>query len=70
MHVIQQSPLIDDGLDVEHLNVLAVMTAPRQDARGAIGATERANTIRRIRRLACRCAEGYLKAHQPEAESE
>jgi glycyl-tRNA synthetase alpha chain len=40
------------------------------DARGAVGATERANTIRRIRRLACRCAEGYLKAHQPEAKSE
>jgi glycyl-tRNA synthetase alpha chain len=30
------------------------------DARGAISVTERAATIRRIRRLACRAAEGWL----------
>jgi glycyl-tRNA synthetase alpha chain len=30
------------------------------DARGALSVTERAATIQRIRRLACRCAESWL----------
>jgi glycyl-tRNA synthetase alpha chain len=30
------------------------------DARGALSVTERAESIQRIRRLACRCAESYL----------
>jgi glycyl-tRNA synthetase alpha chain len=32
------------------------------DARGAVGATERAHFIQRIRRLACRCAKVYMQA--------
>ena len=30
------------------------------DARGALSVTERATSIQRIRRLACRCADAYL----------
>jgi len=34
------------------------------DARGALGVTERAASIQRIRRLACRCAEAWLEARR------
>ena len=33
------------------------------DARGALSVTERANLVRRIRRLACRCAEQWVRLH-------
>jgi glycyl-tRNA synthetase alpha chain len=34
------------------------------DARGALSVTERATSIQRIRRLACRCAETYLEERE------
>jgi glycyl-tRNA synthetase alpha chain len=47
-------PAYEATLKCSHLfNVL--------DARGAFSVTERAATIQRIRRLACRCAEAYLE---------
>jgi glycyl-tRNA synthetase alpha chain len=46
-------PAYEAALKCSHLfNVL--------DARGALSVTERAASIQRIRRLACRAAEGYL----------
>jgi len=53
----QDSPLVlpayEAVLKCSHLfNVL--------DARGALSVTERATSIQRIRRLACRCADAYL----------
>ena len=46
-------PAYEAALKCSHLfNVL--------DARGALAVTERAAVIQRIRRLACRAADGYL----------
>ncbi len=50
-------PAYEAALKCSHLfNVL--------DARGALSVTERAASIQRIRRLACRCAEAYLRQRE------
>jgi glycyl-tRNA synthetase alpha chain len=50
-------PAYEGVLKCSHLfNVL--------DARGALSVTERAASIQRIRRLACRCAEAYLAGRE------
>ena len=64
-------PLADKGLPLPAYDqcILTSHVFNLLDARGAISVAERAQYIRRIRELACRCAEAWVEVTAP-AEAE